>query len=276
MSIPDLVCKYVGSQAHHLDILRKLQIRFTQPDDLNDPHDCIPGIVPPTNIAAFVDAVIARTTPNGRLPGLSPDEQLNARNALIAKYESNPDELVQRCFAVVRRNINQAGVLSLTSSNENLVLWAHYGDSHRGFVIGLKPGFPPLVQQAWDVQGEGELRPVVYSPTRAIVAIDRIDLAPDTLYQKHDRWRYEDEWRVVRRLVHCDVAIQDSSGMDRFFMWRLDPAAIARVDVGEFASDDTLKAINDATAPGTPLQHVEVYRARMNAGRTAFKFERLR
>jgi hypothetical protein len=275
MSIPDLLFKYVGSQPHHLDILRTLQIRFTQPDDLNDPHDCIPGIVAPSDIGAFVDAVMAREPANGKLATLSPEARLNARNTLVAQYQSDPDELVERCFDIVRKNINQAGVLSLTTSNENLVLWAHYGDSHRGFVLGFRPGFAPLVQQPQDIQGEGELRPVVYA-TRAVVAIDEFHLAPDTLYQKDDRWRYEDEWRVVRRLAHCDAVKKDSAGTDKYFMCRVDPAGLARVDIGEFASDDTVRAVWDATAPGTPLEHVAVYRARMNAGRTAFKFQSLK
>src|SRR5215213_4386959 len=138
---PDLLFKYVGGAPHHLDILRKLQIRFTQPDDLNDPHDSIPGVVPPADIAAFVDAVIARNFPGRLLPGLSPMQQSRARATLIAQYESDPDSLVERCFAIIRAKINEIGILSLTTSNDNLVLWAHYSDSHKGFVIGFKPGF---------------------------------------------------------------------------------------------------------------------------------------
>lgn len=275
MTVPEILFKYVGSAQHHLDILRKRQIRFTQPDDLNDPHDCIPGVVPPTDVAAFVDGVISRSAPGGLLPRLSAQQQANARGALIAQYEADVEALVERCFDIVRRNMNRAGVLSLTTSNDNLVLWAHYGDSHRGMVIGFRSGYAPLLKRPGEAKSEGELLPVSYGPDRAVLAVDHIDLPVDVLFQKHDRWRYEDEWRVVRRLERCDVALKDGSGKDRFFLCNVDPAAVARVDVGEFASDETVAAVLKATAAGTPLAHVKVYRARMNAGRTAFKFQPL-
>jgi hypothetical protein len=272
---PEILFKYVGSAQHHLDILRKRQIRFTQPDDLNDPHDCIPGVIPPKDVAAFVDGVIARSVPGGLLPSLSAQQQANARGALIARYEADVDALVERCFDIVRRNLNRVGVLSLTTSNENLVLWAHYADSHRGMVVGFRPGHAPLLKHPDEAKREGELLPVSYGPKRAVVAIDQIDLPVDVLFQKHDRWQYEDEWRMVRRLERCDVALKDGSGKDRFFLGEIDPVAVARVDVGEFASDETVSAVLEATAAGTPLAHVKVYRARMNAGRTAFQFKLL-
>jgi hypothetical protein len=276
MTTPDLLFKYLGSAPHHLDVLRKRLIRFTQPDDLNDPQDCIPGVLPPADVGAFVDGVIARWSQDGGLAGLSPQARQSARNTLVAQYEADREALVERCFAIVRRNINEAGVLSLTTSNENLVLWAHYADGHRGFVLGLRPGYAPMVRRPGDMLGEGELRPVVYTPTRAVVAIDELELAPDTLFQKQDRWAYEDEWRVVRRLSRCDVALEDGSGSERYFLCGVDPASVVRVDVGEFATDVTVQSIMDATAPGTPLAHVQVFRACMNAGRTGFKFVPLR
>lgn len=275
MTAPEILFKYVGSAQHHLDILRKRQIRFTQPDDLNDPHDCMPGVIPPKDVAAFVDGVIARSALGGLLPGLGAQQQAHARGVLIAQYEADVDALVERCFDIVRRNMNRAGVLSLTTSNDNLVLWAHYGDSHRGIVIGLRPGHAPLLKHPGESKSEGELLPVSYGPNRAVVAVDHIDLPVDVLFQKHDRWQYEDEWRMVRRLERCDVALKDGSGKERFFLCEIDPVAVARVDVGEFASDETVAAVLEATAAGTPLAHVKVYRARMNAGRTALKFQLL-
>lgn len=272
MAAPEILFKYVGCAMHHLDILRKCEIRFTQPDDLNDPHDCMPGVIAPTNVATFVDGVIANSVSGGLLPGLNAQQQAKARNDLIAHYEGDADKLVSQCFDIVRKKMNSVGVLSLSASNENLALWAHYGDSHQGMVICFRSGHSPLLKRQGEAKSEGELRPVFYGPNRATVAVDHIELPIDVLFQKHDRWQYEDEWRVVRRLESCDVALKDNSGNERFFLCKIDPAAVARVDVGEFASDFTVNAVLQATAAETPLAHVKVYRAQMNAGRTAFKF----
>jgi hypothetical protein len=276
MTTPSLLFKYAGSAPHHLDILRNLLIRFTQPDDLNDPHDCIPGIMPPADIGSFVDAVIERWSRDGGLAGLSQQARIHARNTLVALYEADPAALVERCFAVLQQNINQVGVLSLTTGNENLVLWAHYADNHRGFVVGFQPGYAPMIPRPGEMLGEGELRPVVYGSARVVVPIDEIALAPDTLFQKHERWSSEDEWRVVRQLAHCDVVLEDGSGADRYFLCAIDPVGVTRVDIGESANDETVQAILEVTSPGTPLAHVQVYRARMNAGRTGFMFQPLK
>jgi hypothetical protein len=61
----------------------------------------------------------------------------------------------------------------------------------------------------------------------------------------------------------------------RIHLCELNPEGIRRIDIGEAASDATIQAIRDATASGTPLAHVQVYQAHMNAGRTAFRFLRL-
>lgn len=273
---PALLYKYVGSQPHHLDILRKLHIRFTQPDDLNDPYDCIPGVAPPVDVARFVDDTLTRNQAEIARRQYTATQLAAGRATMIAEYTNNPAALVKRCFEIVRRNLNELGILSLAYRNDNMVLWAHYADTHRGFVIGLRTDGAPLTKRPGEVPGEGELGPVDYIANRVIVPCGPLVLPPDLLFKKGLQWSYEEEWRIARRLSGCDVAVKDSaSGKVRFHLCALDPGSVVRVDVGEQADKATVDAIKAATAPGTPLQHVDVYHARMDAGRTGFQFDRI-
>jgi hypothetical protein len=113
-------------------------------------------------------------------------------------------------------------------------MWAHYAASHRGFVIGFKPGYAPLKKRTNEQYlSEGELQPVTYVQARVTLPADRIDLPIDQLYTKGQSWEYEEEWRVVRYLEKCDVAVPSPPGDPRVFLCDIDPAAIARVDIGE-------------------------------------------
>jgi len=265
---PSILYKYVTSQAHHIAVLPDLRIRFTQPDDLNDPYDCIPGIDVPPDISRFVDAVLVRS---GGI-ALAPSSLAAARAKTIAQYEADPDALVTKCFEIVRKNLNKIGVLSLASRNDNLVMWSHYAESHRGFVIGLRTDCDPLTKRAGDVGGEGELRAMKYVTDRLVLPADKVDLPPDTLFRKDTLWSYEGEWRVVRRLTQCDHYIVRAPAATDIHLCSIEPQAIVRIDIGEHASAATITALRVATGKGTALEHVELYQARMNAGRTAFKF----
>jgi hypothetical protein len=273
---PEILYKYVGEALHHLDILRQLQIRFTQPDDLNDPLDCVPGVGPPVDIARFVDDTMARNQQILLASGQT-QAQINAGRALmIADYTRDPASLVARCAVIVRQNLNALGVLSLAQRNDNMPMWAHYSANHSGFAIGLRSDGGPLTRRPGDMASEGELRPVVYQAARVMTPCDPLDLPPEVLFIKASHWSYEEEWRVVRRLATCDRALSDSSGMARYHLCALDARTVTRVDVGMNATSTTLDAVLAASAPGTPLQHVEVYRARLDAGGAALAFELIR
>ncbi len=270
---PELLYKYVGCAPHHVAILERLRIRFTQPDGLNDPFDCVPGVAPPIDIGRFVDDTMARNRPIILASGRTEQHIALARDNMVREYTENPDALVARCTAIIRANLNSLGVLSLASRNDNMPLWAHYSANHSGFAIGFLTSGRPLTKRATDFASEGELRPVVYRPDRVVVPCDPLVLTPDVLFIKGSQWAYEDEWRVVRRLASCDHAVSTPAGVH---LCDIAPRTIARVDVGMNAVPATVDAILAATAPGTPLQHVSVYRARLNAGGAALTFDLLR
>jgi len=100
---------------------------------------------------------------------------------------------------VSREWIELIGVLCLTTSPDNLLMWAHYAQNHTGICLGFDSGFEPF----------STAHPVHYQEGRALVAplntVSREQqLVEKVLFVKSPHWRYESEWRCIKRPVRDD------------------------------------------------------------------------
>ena len=134
----------------------------------------------------------------------------------------------------VNLRINHIGVISFTENKENLLMWAHYANEHKGIVAGV--AYSPqigcmfenlfradaLINSAWGEewsQFDGIPKPVSYRKGLRY-RNDKFDYdysnisaegADRVLYevflQKSDEWIYEQEHRVILRLEQADRVI---------------------------------------------------------------------
>ena len=89
-----------------------------------------------------------------------------------------------------RTNIDAIGVLSLTEMSNDMLMWAHYANSHKGYCLELDATVPPL-SLAYRVS---------YADERPIFRIfdqNRLDIIQRALLHKAKFWENEREWRVV-------------------------------------------------------------------------------
>ena len=101
--------------------------------------------------------------------------------------------------AIARSTLDSMyGVLSLTNSPENLLMWAHYANSHNGFVLQLDESHEFFGTKSIDGVEFG-LTKVEYSDSRPVLSHRSIK-SPTVLYRKSPEWTYENEWRLVRPL----------------------------------------------------------------------------
>lgn len=109
--------------------------------------------------------------------------------------------------------LDNCAILSLTRSPLNPLMWAHYADAHRGFVIGfdaLAAGFaeatPNLVPAQFGSVIYTNRRPQHEIVTNAIMRIGEEYSFRHDIYEKLQRlflykpicWSYEEEVRVVK------------------------------------------------------------------------------
>lgn len=88
------------------------------------------------------------------------------------------------------------GILSLSRNHRNLLMWAHYGNDHKGYVIAFDETHEffhtshdeSIVPAAWDVR---------YAANKRVFS--KMDL-PEIYCEKSIDWAYEEEVRVFKAL----------------------------------------------------------------------------
>jgi hypothetical protein len=126
------------------------------------------------------------------------------------------------------------GVLSLTERPDNLVMWAHYADQHRGFVLGFDSTHPWF--EGSDQFRENVLAKVRYADDRPSKGLKTLMLE-DTYLTKSPDWSYEEEWRKFRSLGLADQCI--NTGNEPVYLFGFPPELITRVIVGCRATSET-------------------------------------
>lgn len=181
---PQSLYKYF-SQAGLLRFLVKFMIRFTPPCAFNDPFEVFPAISGDRDVLDG-DAFMW--------------ERLQA--ALAISFGGN------------------IGMLCLSESPLNLLMWGHYASAHQGGVVefdATHPFFSQPTSRSGFIQW---LKKVDYSLTRAALPfehfqrnkmgllndhgsgwLDLLRAQHPLFYTKSPDWSYEQEWRLVRQLV---------------------------------------------------------------------------
>lgn len=85
------------------------------------------------------------------------------------------------------------GVICFSDNWSSPVMWAHYGDKHKGLCLGFD------VKDAAEVKYEPERLKHKLDQTQPGVRVTT-DLIKTAMTTKFDQWRYEREWRVFKEL----------------------------------------------------------------------------
>jgi hypothetical protein len=159
---------------------------FSSPTTFNDPFEMRPLLAPPTR--DDFDEVVSRI-------GLGAG--LLSKSAQNKTFRAVAQEMQRTARSAVAPDwLDSIGVLCLTTKSDDLLMWAHYASNHTGICIGFEPSSKPFAN-ARKVQYE-EDRPRV----RAF-ELERQDedLLNRVLCTKSPHWRYEAEWRCLKRPI---------------------------------------------------------------------------
>lgn len=129
----DFKYKYMEYGEGAKSLIKDATMKFTNPDKFNDPFDCMPSYS-----LDCVDQIDKETLIKAaNVLGYSPSERIMNKRKMIAKMKRSVTD------GSWNNSIkNDVGICSLTSKACNLLMWAHYGDSHRGIVAEFKNEIP--------------------------------------------------------------------------------------------------------------------------------------
>jgi len=285
--------KYVTPD--RLDILKTLRIRFTQPQALNDPFEALSRFDDRSGISKLhltVEAAVRRYFERSTgheltfdcldavsldiAPDLSPLSLTEVRELVTDLFAVLPDRQKLASGLVLQKHFGQIlGMLSLSSVPDSLLMWSHYGECHRGFVIEFNAEHPFFPARAADGY-LGAVKRVAYVDTRPsytpppVTSYDAskewmLRHVAELLLTKSPEWSYEQEWRMLLPLSSPEAYPHEIEGNVHLFS--LPPDAMTAVIIGSRSVRETRQKVIDATKSNPDLAHVQLRYAHIDPER---------
>jgi len=273
---------------------KTLQVRFTQPSDLNDPFEFRPLIdfertaaENHAEIHAKINKMFGTTddalammekqqATDPHYPKLAVPIQvfrklIQANPALgeqfMAELQRHKAEMLDNLRMMVvwdvqwekfQEALGSFGIFSLTEDPTQVLMWSHYGSDHRGMVVEFNERHPWFDQRKPDADEFGHLVQVTYKkdpPPRTWGQLDGTAI----LYTKSAEWAYEREWRIIRPLQD---GTEVSSGI---FCFEVPPSAIRTVIFGYRSTPALENEVRASFGANPALGHVRFKRAKRGA-----------
>ena len=243
-------------QPSRIDVLERLMIKFSRPDDFNDPFESLPFVVglmsPETveslyeeNIETHLDQIKFESVlkylpkedlaliPKEYFPLISSitigqaKEMLNIKDLfkdLILKY---PEKIEGSIATAFKKKWNELfGILCLSEKYDNLIMWAHYAQNHEGFVLGFNSEDPFFFQKRSEYDALRTLKKVKYKENRPEITFFNIKMSDseladylieNILLTKSNHWEIEDEWRIIFSLKDADEIVDHDNKKSYLF-----------------------------------------------------------
>ena len=190
---PEVVYRYRHLIGKHREwtekIITESILHFASPTTFNDPFDCKVHYrkLTATNseLKKRYGSVLKKKLPHcnraqRRGKAVKDLKGFNRKNFLISMTDG------------FQATVDKVGVLSLSKSRDNVVMWSHYAESHTGLCLGFSTGVDPAFF--------ARCQPVDY-----VIEYPNIEIIRDSsekqveafLFTKAIGWKYEEEWRII-------------------------------------------------------------------------------
>ncbi|PSW14799.1 DUF2971 domain-containing protein [Photobacterium sanctipauli] len=203
---------------------------------------------------------------------LSPSEYIQSFESLGMNDQASELVVLEK---TLQKRFEIMGIYCLSSHDDNLLMWSHYGDSHKGICFGFRNDLHYYVRTDGPVSCEevDYLNPGEHVYTTLYMALNsgsrfhddefvnsikkRQALFKTAFTKKHKNWEYEQEVRLL-----CD-----DSGILKF-----NPLALESVTFGmRISEQDKETVLTLLTLP--KWSHVKVYQAKAKGLELALEIE---
>jgi len=182
--IPSVLYKYSAFSANPISSLTNKTVWFADPRSFNDPFDCKFDIHNSSPKKFKMPARIGTEIMVEKFNACKKGEEYNSSQEYRYKLE---------------KALSEIGVLCLAGSNNNMLMWSHYTDKHKGFCLG----FRMIGNDAFKV------RPVSYEGKYIEIKIEDFadkleEYIKGIIFKKSSDWAYEEEYRIVMEISGGD------------------------------------------------------------------------
>lgn len=235
---PSILFKYRDDSVNTEKIITNNKVWLSSPDNLNDPFECRIGEIPRDwetktirmmeegQIMGMISVFPTFQPPKTlyclneratkqwlkRFRNLDHSRKVKAMRALQSDHGvelSRPQDV----FKDMRERLAKLGVFSLSETSVNELMWAHYGQNHRGIAFGFSTsGNCKLAQSRHCLPVEYVMdKPIfkegfssevqIMAPGSGIRNVHRVSFEDttfrSTISTKTPSWAYEMEWRYI-------------------------------------------------------------------------------
>jgi hypothetical protein len=189
---PPVLYKYYTLSKWTQAIFERDEIYFPSPDCFNDPFDSKVYTTYEGTEEQRVRRLVRAWQTDQRQKGLPAkrEELLRPKALDLVKRRQDIQAMLETSRQSSERLRQQMGIFCMTSERDNILMWSHYADTHKGFCLGFKTDNPFF----------GRALRVNYSrdcPYLNVIEPPDIDKVGEALLTKARDWEYEREWRIV-------------------------------------------------------------------------------
>jgi len=217
-TLPAKLYKYQPCTDYSFGNLARRSVWFSKPETFNDPFDCDINFKIIDVTAENVKAMVVRMGgANGK--SFSNDDAINM--ALAAT------EIVKK------KQWAKTGVACFTEESENILMWSHYADNHRGFCLEFDTSYHPF--KPFKTETVIKVNYADSYPSLSINDIPQkilshsLSLPKTLLGTKSLHWCYENEWRIFFEIGNKESAYEKSALTGVYFGCKMKEADKAKI-----------------------------------------------
>lgn len=165
---------------------------FSSPLSFNDPFDCRPNFElrgTRNQLVKYYDQLVARYMPHlGRDARRAEARRRVADPDVDPRLPGNMNGFRRMYHDTVTSHV---GVLCLSEVHDDILMWAHYADCHRGVCLIFDPAEPffATAQPVHYREERPRVNPLVQNHDQMLDA---------AMFTKSNHWSYEREWRILQ------------------------------------------------------------------------------
>ncbi|MFH1007646.1 MAG: DUF2971 domain-containing protein [Candidatus Latescibacterota bacterium] len=232
--VPLLLYKYCRCNRYNEDIILGGEFYLSRPSTFNDPFDCRGPIRLEGTDEELRVFLRDRVLPLQDLPTEKVEPTLDK---LFASGRANWYRSAEFAAQMTAKFREHMEVLCLSQVRDDIVMWSHYADHHRGVCFGFSTEHSDLLQSAEKVQYSMSF------PVLNALRTNEKDIHRGFFGTKFITWKYEKEWRVVRAATEAQ-------------RYAFPPGTIKEVTFGSrISNDDQRRLILMLHFRGTQLQY---------------------
>jgi hypothetical protein len=200
--IPHKLYKYrKWSNKHHRRLLTNAELYFASASNFNDPFDSNITINYSKGskkeiLGKYVEHIAKKN------PGLSKTDRLKLAKSWMEKgIYNDPENIIKSQKSQIEKRLKEVGIVSLSEYSDDIIMWSHYADSHKGFCVGFDTNnlqrFKEQYKQLHEVLFN--IYKVKYNkkyPTPSPFGTEE-EVVIDPLRIKSYIWNYENEYRLI-------------------------------------------------------------------------------